>query len=132
MTPTPALEAVALYAGLLGLILVAMIFAVIRQRFRLKISIGDGGEKDMARAMRGHANFIETAGPGLILLLLMAMMGTPAWVVHLMGIALLLGRVLHAAVFFLGANFRLRQLGMVITIIYLITAATGLILHALL
>lgn len=131
ITPSPAIEAVALYTGLLGLMLVALIVAVIRQRYRSRVSIGDGGEKDMQRAMRGHANFVETAIPGVIMLLVMALMGMPVWVIHVMGAMLVLGRVLHAFVFFLGARSLFRVLGMMLTLVYMILSATGLILHAL-
>lgn len=131
MTHPPAIDAVALYGGVLGLLLVFMIFAIIRLRWTLKVSIGDGGEKILAKAMRGQANFVETATLGMILLLLIALLGAPVWVVHLMGLALVVGRLLHASVFFMGAHFRLRQLGMVITALYLILASAGLILHAL-
>lgn len=131
MSAAPALDAVALYAGIFGLILVAMILGVIRMRFRRKISIGDGGDPDMARAMRGHANFIETTVPGLLLLLLVALLGAPAWVIHLLGLTLLTGRALHAVTFFLGGHFRLRQAGMMITVTFLVTVSAGLILHAL-
>lgn len=131
MTHSPAIDAVALYGGVLGLLLVFMIFAIIRLRWTLKVSIGDGGEKILAKAMRGQANFVETATLGMILLLLIALQGAPVWVVHLMGLALVVGRLLHASVFFMGAHFRLRQLGMVITALYLILASAGLILHAL-
>lgn len=131
MTPSPAIDAVAFYAGLLGLMLVAMIFAIIRLRWKHKVSIGDGGDKVLAKAMRGQANFVETVAVGLVLLVLIALMGTPVWVIHLLGASLLVGRILHASVFFVGAHFRLRQVGMVITVLYLIFASTGLILHAL-
>jgi len=131
MTHSLAIDAVALYGGVLGLLLVFMIFAIIRLRWTLKVSIGDGGEKILAKAMRGQANFVETATLGMILLLLIALLGAPVWVVHLMGLALVVGRLLHASVFFMGAHFRLRQLGMVITALYLILASAGLILHAL-
>jgi len=131
MTLAASIDAVAFYSGLLGLMLVAMIFAIIRLRWKYKVSIGDGGEKVLAKAMRGQANFVETVAIGLILLMLIALSGAPVWVVHLMGLALLAGRLLHASVFFMGAHFRLRQLGMVITIFYLIFASAGLILHAL-
>jgi len=131
MTHSLAIDAVALYGGVLGLLLVFMIFAIIRLRWTLKVSIGDGGEKILAKAMRGQANFVETATLGMILLLLIALVGAPVWVVHLMGLALVVGRLLHASVFFMGAHFRLRQMGMVITALYLILASAGLILHAL-
>ena len=46
--------------------------------------------------MRGHANAIETIPVALLLLLLLALLGAPAWALHLLGLALTVGRVLHA------------------------------------
>ena len=46
--------------------------------------------------MRGHANAIETIPTALILLVLLALLGVPAWAIHLLGIALTVGRGLHA------------------------------------
>lgn len=91
-----ALLTVALYTGLNGLILVWLSINVVNKRHALKISIGDGGDKEMARAMRGQANFVEYVPFCLILLLLMSLIGTPAWVLHLFGLTLTIARLLHA------------------------------------
>ncbi len=85
-----------IYGGLLGLLLVALTFAVIRLRGRYKVGIGDGGHPALARACRVHANFIEYVPLALILLAMLEYRGIPAWALHGLGGALLLGRLLHA------------------------------------
>ena len=85
-----------LYAGLLSLLLVALILRIVRLRWKLSIAIGDGGDRTLMRAIRAHGNFIETAPWGILLLLLLEMADAPDWGLHMFGGALLLGRVLHA------------------------------------
>ncbi len=92
----PALAAVSLYAGLNALVLVWLAVQTGRVRQRVGVSIGDGGEPRLIRVMRGHANAVETIPTALILLLLLALLGAPAWAVHGLGLALTVGRVLHA------------------------------------
>src|SRR5579863_7623714 len=84
------------YAGLNGLIAVALAFLVVRQRQRTRTTFGSGGNPALERAIRAHANFIEYVPLILILLLLLELCGTPAWRLHAMGAALTIGRLLHA------------------------------------
>lgn len=86
----------ALYAGLLSLLLVALILRVVRLRWTLSIAIGDGGDRTLMRAIRAHGNFIETAPWGMLLLMVMEMNHVPDWGLHLFGATLVLGRFLHA------------------------------------
>lgn len=132
MTFTPALAAAALYAGLNMLILLRMAHLVIRQRMALKIALGDGGEAVLSRVIRGHANAAETIPVTLLLLVLIALAGTPAWVVHVLGAAFTLGRGLHAWHFAHDdASMSFRSAGMAITLLVQVLAAFGLIGHAL-
>ena len=57
-----------LYAGLLGLLYIALAYNVSRLRVGLKIAIGDGGNHQISRAIRAHANLTENAPFGLVLL----------------------------------------------------------------
>jgi uncharacterized protein len=96
MTPTPAVLAVAFYAGLNGLILLWLGSHAGLVRRRLGVNMGDGGEAVLLRAMRGQANFAEYVPFCLLELVAMAAIGTPVRVLHLFGAALTLGRGLHA------------------------------------
>jgi len=57
--PALPLSIIPLYAGLLAILYLALTYAVIRNRYRLKLSLGDGGDNRINRYMRGHGNFIE-------------------------------------------------------------------------
>jgi uncharacterized membrane protein YecN with MAPEG domain len=87
----------ALYAGILGLLITALAINVTVHRAKLKVDIGDGGNAQMLRMIRVHANAVEYVPLGLLLLGLYELdQGWPA-VLHAAGIALIVGRVLHVA-----------------------------------
>lgn len=91
-----ALQAAALYAGLNILILFFLAVNVSLNRRRAKVSLGVGGDDGLEKAIRAHGNAIEWATPGLVGLTLMAMADMPTLHMHVVGIALTLGRGLHA------------------------------------
>ncbi|HEU0221773.1 MAG TPA: MAPEG family protein [Paracoccaceae bacterium] len=133
MPTDPGLLAVALYAGLSTLIGLWLAVHVGRKRGELKIMMGDGGDLRMVRAMRGQANFVETVPFALLLLLMMALMQAPAWAIHLLGIVLILGRVLHALHFTADeAPQWQRSVGAALTFLVMSVGAIGVTGHALL
>jgi len=85
-----------LYAGLLGLIAFFLAFKASRTRAATHVDLGDGGNETMLRAMRAHANFVEFVPLCLILIGLMEMAHAPRWLVHTLGIVLVIARILHA------------------------------------
>ncbi|MEO0913501.1 MAG: MAPEG family protein [Pseudomonadota bacterium] len=126
------LYAVALYSGLLGLVYLWLLAIVGKTRGDLKISIGDGGDPYMIRVMRGQLNFVENVPLTLVFLVLMALIGTPVWVLHVFGLALLVGRILH------GLHFTKRDApgwqraaGAGLTNLTQLFIALGLIAHAI-
>ena len=118
MTVTP------LYAGLLGALFLYLTFRVIRFRRGSRVDMGDAGDPLLRRYIRAHANFAEFAPFGLILLLLVELGDWPIWLLHLLGLMLLGGRLAHAWSFSV-AEVRLpsRTVGMVLTITMLALAA---------
>ena len=121
-----------LYAALLTFVFLTLSWRVIMYRRANKISLGDADDKNLLKRMRAQANFIEYTPLALILILLAEAQGAPALALHLMGLALLAGRVLHAVGFAsTPQKFILRQLGMVLTLAVMALAALGLLGHAL-
>ena len=128
----PALYVVALYAGLLGLVHLWLMASVGMARGRQKIAIGDGGDPFMIRIMRGQANFVENVPITLVFLVLMALLGTPGWVLHLFGIVLLFARIIHGLHFVKPDAPRWqRAAGATLTVLIQVLIAFGLIAHAL-
>jgi uncharacterized membrane protein YecN with MAPEG domain len=86
----------ALYAGLIGLLLLVLAAGVSLLRRRHKVGLGDGGNRDLQRAIRVHGNAVEWAVPALLLLLVAELNRAPALLLHACGVAIVLGRLLHA------------------------------------
>lgn len=93
---TQSLAIVGLYAAFSTFILFWFDVATGQLRMRHKVWIGDGGVKHLIRILRGHANAIENMPMFFILMAIAAMLAAPNWLLHALGVAFTVGRVLHA------------------------------------
>lgn len=84
-----------LYAALLALVLVALAFGVGQRRLATGISILHGDDLELATRIRRHANFTEWVPMALILLAALELDGAGPGLLHGLGGALLLSRILH-------------------------------------
>ncbi len=122
----------ALYAGLLAPLFIFLAFRVIDARRGAQIAIGDGGNKDLLRRMRVHANFAEYVPLAVILLGLAESLKTDSRLLHALGAALVLARLSHAwGVSQPKENLRFRQAGMATTFTMIIVAALACLFGAL-
>jgi uncharacterized membrane protein YecN with MAPEG domain len=85
-----------LYAGLCGVLLIVLAGRVIQRRLSAKIGLGSGGDDDLERRIRAHANFIEYTPVTLLLLYLVEQSGAGPAYVHAFGATFVIARVLHA------------------------------------
>ena len=123
-----ALRAALLYAALLILLLLPLTAAVIARRFGRKIGIGDGGDREMARWVRVHGNFAETAPFGIAALFALAFSGAGPLLVHAVGACFLAGRLAHAQGLSSSAGASPgRTAGMVLTLSALAVAALAVL-----
>jgi uncharacterized membrane protein YecN with MAPEG domain len=83
-----------LYAGLLALWFLVLSWRVIQRR-RSGIYLGDGGDQAMLRVIRGHANFAEYVPLALLLMGMLEVSHFSIYVLHALGIVLLVARLLH-------------------------------------
>lgn len=90
------LSTTALYAGVFALIIVALGINVTVHRARLKVPMGDGGNPQMLRMIRLHANAVEYLPLALVLMLLYEATGGAHAVLHAAGIALIVARLLQS------------------------------------
>lgn len=111
-----------IYAALLALFIVRLSLGVIKLRRTEKVSLGDGGVTALQNAIRAQGNATEYAPISLILLILLELNGGHVLLIHLGGITILAGRVLHANGL-LSENMCHRILGMQLTIYGLIGLA---------
>lgn len=88
MTITP------LYAGLLAFWFLLLSWRVVQMRVH-GISLGDGGNPEMLRRIRGHGNFSEYVPFILLMIGFLEVSRFPAWSIHALGATLVAARVLH-------------------------------------
>jgi uncharacterized protein len=90
------LSITALYAGILALIVVALAVNVTVHRTKLKVPLGDGGNPEMLRMIRVHANAIEYLPLALVLMALYEINGGSHTLLHVAGIVLIIGCILQS------------------------------------
>jgi uncharacterized membrane protein YecN with MAPEG domain len=119
----------ALYAAILGLLDAALTVNVIVNRVRSGVDAGDGGVAKLAQAIRAHANFVEQAPLALIVIALAEALGARAFVVHILGVALVAARLANAYALnrSLGQS-ALRQFGGGVGVLVLLAASVVLLL----
>ncbi len=119
-----------IYAGILALFIVWLSLNVIKLRRANKVSLGDGGIPQLQYAIRAQGNATEYTPITLILLAILELSGANYLLIHLGGVAILLGRLIHAKGL-LTENLRYRVLGMQVTIFTMIGLASANIIYGL-
>ncbi len=120
-----------LYAALLALLIVWLSIRVIKLRRTKKVRLGDGGEPELQTAIRAQGNATEYIPISLILLVLLELNEAHSVLLHSGGIAVLVGRLVHARGLLTG-SLRHRALGMQVTIFTIIGLALANLAYALL
>ncbi len=86
----------AVFAAVLGLLLLVLSFLVSRYRLKFRQGLGVSDDIDFQAAVRAHANLVEYAPVGLIMLAIAELNGVPGTLVYWTGMAFVAGRLLHA------------------------------------
>ena len=94
-----------LYAGILALWFLVLSGRVVARRRGEQINLGDGGDKEMQRRIRGQANFAEYVPIALLLMLILESGGVASSLLHLLGVTLLVSRLLHGYSFAFTPHF---------------------------
>ncbi|CDL87465.1 MAPEG family protein [Xenorhabdus cabanillasii] len=108
-----------LYIVLGALLVIKLSFDVIKLRTQYRVTYGDGGFYELQTVIRIHGNAVEYIPISLLLLLIMEMNGAAVWMLHICGILLLAGRLLH----YYGLHhreLRWRRMGMIATFMSMI------------
>jgi uncharacterized protein len=93
---TASVSLTLLFAASCALLQCALTALVIMRRASTGIDFLDGGDHQLMRRIRAHGNFSETAPMALLLMALLELRGLGStWLISF-GVALLLGRILHA------------------------------------
>lgn len=117
------------YAAIFALLYLGLTVRVIALRNTKRVSLGSGGDPALERAIRIHANFIEYVPLALILLIAMEMQRRSIYVLHILCLLLLIGRICH----FLALSREntanpLRGVGVGLTVLVLVVASIILII----
>jgi len=91
MTP----QITAIYAAILGLIMIGLSAYVSAKRAKIGVSIGDGGDLALLERIRRHGNFTEVVPMALLLMALAEMLGAGTGWINAAGIILVVARLLH-------------------------------------
>lgn len=83
------------YLGLLAILYVILAYRIIKLRYKYQTGIGDGGHAELAQAIRVHGNFAEYTPIALLLLACAELNGSHQVLLHGVGAAFFIGRVLH-------------------------------------
>lgn len=86
----------AVFAAVLGLLLIVLSLLVSRHRLRLKQGLGVSEDIDFQAIVRAHANLVEYAPIGLIMLAIAELNGVSGTLIYWTGLGFVVGRLLHA------------------------------------
>ena len=120
-----------IYIAISGLLFIPFTVRVGAYRAKSKIFIGTGDDPELLRRMRGQANFVETVPIALLLLLSMELLGAAPTLLHILGSALVIGRIAH----YLGLTqlgpALFRVIGMVATLISIVVSAGWILINVI-
>lgn len=84
------------YAAILGIIFIILSVRTLKQRRQAQVALGYGQDKELLRRIRVHGNFSEYVPIALLLATFAELQAVSLFIVHLICILLLSGRILHA------------------------------------
>jgi uncharacterized protein len=126
-----SVQAAALWAGLLIVLMMLIKMWVGARRQALKIPSGDVTNAEFGRATRVQLNAVEDVPVLLAGIVALALLAVPAWYIHAVGALLLIARILHATGLSSSSGFSWgRLVGTAGTMIVYISVAGALIVHA--
>ena len=110
------------YAGLLALWFAILSARVIMSRRSEGVSLGSGESKILERRIRAQGNFAEYVPIALLLIGFLELSQAPVFLLHVLALLLLVGRLLHGYALSFTTHSPLRVPGMVFTLFALIGA----------
>lgn len=132
MDVTASGHAAALWTALHLILLLVLSVLVVRQRRHHRVTVGDADIPELAQAVRAFGNATEYVPAALIAIAVMALVGVPPLAIHLTGLALFVGRVLHAVGLSRSTGATLpRAIGVVATWLAYVGAAVALLFYAI-
>ncbi|MEJ2141848.1 MAG: MAPEG family protein [Gammaproteobacteria bacterium] len=103
-----------IYISFFALLIVRLSWNVVRLRRQKRIALGDGGDKELQKAIGAMENASEYIPITMLLLAAVEINGAPLWLVHVLGVIFMIGRFMHA--YGVVNRFKWRVQGMWITV----------------
>jgi uncharacterized membrane protein YecN with MAPEG domain len=118
-----------LYTALLALWVIVLVLRVVLMRWRYRVGEGHGEHRDLAKAIRVHANAVETLPIALLLMFGYELGGGNATLLHACGIALIAGRLAHAHGLSRSFGYSVGRFGGTTTVAAVVLALAPLIIY---
>src|SRR5690554_2227915 len=115
----------AVFAAVIGLLLLVLSGQVVKYRLKYRMRLGVNDDPEFEAAVRAHANLVEYAPVGLIMLAIVELNGVASGLVYRTGMALLVWRILHAwgMINGKGGRRKARMIGIWLTWLAILVAA---------
>ncbi|WP_373952063.1 MAPEG family protein [Vibrio pomeroyi] len=104
----------ALYASLLTLVMLWLSIEVIKQRRKNQVAHSDGGVESLQVARSAQSNAMDYIPITVILMALLEFNGGNVWLIHVIGVAFVAGRIIHGKSI-LARSLKGRKQGMYLT-----------------
>jgi len=124
-------QAAALNIGLLIVLMLGLKLYVGNRRAKHKVPSGEVTHPEFGRATRVQLNAVEDVPVLMVGIVALAMLGMPAWYIHMAGVVLLLSRIAHAFGLASSSGFSPgRLIGTFGTLLVYLAVAGALLVHA--
>ena len=130
LTAMPPAQAAAMNIGLLILMMLGLKMYVGARRGQMKLPSGETNP-EFNRATRVQLNAVEDVPVLMVGIAGLAMLGMPAWYIHMCGLVLFVSRILHAYGLAGSGGFSIgRAVGTMGTLLVFLAIAGALLVHA--
>lgn len=119
------------FAAVTGILLLFLSAVVVKYRIKYGKDMGITEDRDFEAAVRAHGNLVEYAPLTLLMLGVAELNGVPNGFIYWIGLAFVLGRILHAWGMLqgLGGPHKARMVGILITWLSILVIAVLLLLN---
>ena len=117
------------FAAVTGILLLVLSIQVVKFRLKYRKGLGVTEDRDFEAAVRAHANLVEYAPLALIMLAIAELNGVASGLIYWTGMALVVGRILHAwgMINGRGGPHKARMVGILLTWLAILATAVFLL-----
>lgn len=117
------------FAAVTGILLLVLSAQVVKFRLKYRKGLGVTDDRDFEAAVRAQANLVEYAPMGLLMLAIAELNGVASGLIYWTGMALVVGRILHAwgMINGRGGPHKARMIGILLTWLAILVAAVLLL-----